>query len=83
MKKTEKKEKPTPKRCVCGAEAAIVKTRSGKMISCPDPTNCDANLRTMWNKHLDMAIVEWNGLVDSFTGKNRKKGGRSNEQGFL
>ena len=40
-----------------------------------DPMNCEANLRTMWNKHQDMAIAEWNGLVDSFNAKNRKKGG--------
>lgn len=64
--KTEKKEKPTPKRCVCGAEAIIVKTRSGKMVSCPDPLNCKANLRTAWNSHQDLAIAEWNNLVTSF-----------------
>lgn len=70
MKKTEKKEKPTPKRCVCGLNAAIVKTRSGKMVTCPDPLNCRANLRTTWHKHEDMAIAEWNSLIGScYAGK--------------
>lgn len=77
MKKTEKKEKPTPKRCVCGAEAVLVRGNSGKMITCPNPMNCKANLRTMWNKHQDMAIVEWNGIVDSFYSRERNKGGQS------
>lgn len=66
MKKTEKKEKPTPKRCVCGAEAIIVKTRSGKMCTCPDPLNCRANLRTSWKSHEDLAIAERNSLVASW-----------------
>jgi hypothetical protein len=68
-----KKEKPTPKKCVCGADGIIVKSRSGKTVSCPDPLNCKANLRTMWNKNQDSAIVEWNGLVDSFYAKIRNK----------
>lgn len=75
MDKAKKKEKPTPKRCVCGSEAAYVKTRSGKMYTCPNPLGCKANLRTRWNKNKDQAIVEWNGLVDSFYSRNRSKGG--------
>ena len=46
MKKDEKKEKPTPLNCVCGAAAINVKSRNGHMITCPDPMNCEANLRT-------------------------------------
>ena len=71
MKKTEKKEKPTPKRCVCGLEAITVKTRAGKMVSCPNPIGCRANLRTTWKSN------EWNGLIDSFYAKNRNKRGDS------
>ena len=78
MKETEKKEKPTPKRCVCGSEAAFVKTRSGKMFTCPDPVKCKANLSTAWNKHEELAIIEWNGLVDSYYAKVRK-GGNNHE----
>lgn len=66
MKKTEKKEKPVPKRCVCGKAAALVKTRGGKMITCPDPLNCKGNLRTRWHRHEQLAVAEWNGLVSSF-----------------
>lgn len=77
MKKTEKKEKPTPKRCVCGAEAIIVKSRSGKMVSCPGPMRCKVNLRTMWHKHEDLAIAEWNSLIDSFYAKERQKEGKT------
>ena len=74
MKETKKKEKPIPKRCVCGSEAILVKTRSGKMYSCPNPINCKANLRTRWHKGDEQAIVEWNGLVDSFYSSIRTKG---------
>lgn len=75
MKKTEKKTKPTPKRCVCGLEAVIVKNRGKKMVSCPDPMNCRANLRSMWKSTEEAAIVEWNGIVDSFYSECRSKGG--------
>ena len=75
MKKTEKKQKPVPKRCVCGSEAITVKNRDKKMISCPNPMLCRANLITMWNKSEDLAINEWNGLVDSFYAQNRSKKG--------
>ena len=68
MKTAEKKEKPVPKRCVCGAEAIIVESRGKNMCSCPNPMNCRANLRTSWKTHKDMAIAEWNNLVGS-TGK--------------
>ena len=66
MAKQVKKEKPTPKRCVCGAVAIVCKTRFGKMVSCPNPEKCKGNLRTRWQKHGDLAISEWNTLVDSF-----------------
>ena len=79
MKKTEKKQKPVPKRCVCGAEAIVVKTRAGKMVSCPNPIGCVANLRTTWKSNEDSAINEWNGLIDSFYAKNRNKGRKDNE----
>lgn len=71
MKKSEKKEKPTPKRCVCGAAAITVKTRAGHMVTCPDPVNCKANLRSAWYKNQDLAIVEWNGLICSFSSAER------------
>lgn len=77
MKKTEKKEKPKPKRCVCGSEAITVKNRSKKMISCPDPMKCRANLRTLWRGTEAEAISEWNGLVDSFYSEHRNKGGKT------
>lgn len=68
MKTTVKKEKPTPKRCVCGAEDVIVKTKHGKAITCPNPEKCLGNIRTTWNRHQDLAIAEWNNLIDSFVG---------------
>ena len=71
MKKTEKKEKPAPKKCVCGAAAITVKARTGHMVTCPDPMNCEANLRTAWKKSQDLAIAEWNSLVDSFRSTRR------------
>ena len=69
MKKNEKKEKPTPKRCVCGETAITVKTRLGHMVSCRNPLKCVTNLRTTWRKSEDAAIVEWNTLVSSYIKK--------------
>lgn len=66
--KKAKKEKPTPKRCICGKEAIIVKTRSGKMVTSCNPERCKANLRTAWQKHEVVAIEEWNALVASYSG---------------
>ena len=63
MKST--KEKPTPIPCVCGKRGIIVKTRSGRMISCPNPEKCPTNLRTMWHSSEESAIVEWNGMVQA------------------
>ena len=77
MKKVEEKEKPKPKRCVCGLEAITVKSKGKKLISCPDPMNCRANLRTMWKTTEDAAITEWNGLVDAFYSEFRSKGGKT------
>ena len=80
MKKDAKKEqKPIPKRCVCGSKAITVKVRGKKMVSCPDPMNCRANLRTTWKSAEEAAIVEWNGIVDSFYSECRNKGGNDNE----
>lgn len=59
----EKKEKPIAKKCVCGQEAITVKTRNGKMLSCPNPEKCSANLRTAWHRKEETAITEWNVLV--------------------
>lgn len=66
-KNGEKKEKLAPKNCLCGAAAITVKARAGHMVTCPDPMNCSANLRTTWKKHQDLAIAEWNNLVESFS----------------
>ena len=74
MKKGEKKEKPTPKNCVCGRPALIVKAKPGKMVTCPDPMNCQGNLRTTWKKHEELAIVEWNGLVGTFITEKHNAG---------
>ena len=73
MKKTEKKEKPTPRRCVCGKAAITVQTRSGKMVTCPDPMNCRSNLRTTWEKSEDQAIIKWNTLIASYHEKTQHK----------
>lgn len=67
MKKIEKEEKPMPKKCICGAAAITVKTRLGHMVTCPDPMNCKANLRTAWIKNRDLAVTTWNNLIDLFS----------------
>lgn len=59
------KEKLAPVPCICGRGGAIVKTKIGKMISCPDPVKCPANLRTTWHSGDETAIAEWNGLVQA------------------
>lgn len=71
MKKAEKKEKPTPKRCVCGAEGITVKTRHGKMVTCPNPVRCSQGPRTACNNSEDAAIVEWNTLIRSLIEKSK------------
>lgn len=58
------------KQCVCGRSAIIVKSRLGKLVSCPNPTNCKGNLRTPWRKSEEQAITDWNILVDCFTHTN-------------
>lgn len=73
-KKTEKKEKPTPKRCACGAIAISVKTKHGKLITCPNPTNCVGNFRTTWKRSEDQAIAEWNNLINSFISEKYNAG---------
>ena len=66
MKAESKKEKSTPKKCVCGGKAVPVTFRGKKMVSCPNPEKCQGNLRTRWHRSIDEAVLEWNGLVDSF-----------------
>lgn len=73
MKKTEKQEKPKPKRCVCGVEAITIEYKGKKMITCSNPERCAANLRTMWNSSADAAVTEWNGLIESFYSERRNK----------
>lgn len=66
MAQKAKKEKPVPKPCICGKSGIVVKSRAGKMISCPDPVSCEGNLRTVWHRHEESAIVEWNNLVAGY-----------------
>ena len=70
MKKSEN-QKPVPVPCVCGRPAVLVRTRGGKMYTCPDPMHCKGNLRTRWNKHEPQAATEWNTLVQSFRAAGR------------
>lgn len=65
MKQTVK-EKVAPKMCVCGKAPVQVKSKNGKMLSCPDPVCCPGNLRTRWCRHIDTATAEWNAAVSSF-----------------
>ena len=72
MKKTnENKKAPVP--CVCGRGGIVVKTRSGKMVSCPNPMKCSANLWTQWHSHEESAVIEWNGLVAAEQYRRRSK----------
>ena len=66
MKSKEPKEKPTPIRCVCGAEATTVVFRGKKMVSCPNPERCAGNFRTEWKGRMEEAIADWNGMINSF-----------------
>lgn len=66
MKTKTQKEKPSPKRRVCGLDAISVRFHGKKMISCPNPERCIGNLRTQWHGQELAAISEWNSLVDSF-----------------
>ena len=67
-----KKEKPIPKRCVCGKMPTTVSVRGGRMLTCPNPFACPGNLRTRWNKSIDAATVEWNGVVSEFRYKQKE-----------
>lgn len=73
MKDGPKKEKPIPRKCVCGRGGILVKSRAGKMVSCPNPERCRANLRTMWHRHEESAIVEWNNLVENYQWRRDKQ----------
>ena len=66
MKIKEKKTKPTPINCVCGKAAVVTVFRDKKMISCPNPAKCSANLRTLWKSHMEEAVLEWNAEASSF-----------------
>lgn len=73
MKKTE--EKPAPMPCICGKAAITVKSRSGSMLTCPDPLNCSRNIRTTWHRSggADRLISEWNRLVEQAKYEERRK----------
>lgn len=68
----EKKEKPGPRECVCGKMPVLVSVRGGRMLSCPDPVKCSANLRTMWQKSEIQAMEEWNSLVTGYIAKQKR-----------
>ncbi|MGM9659540.1 MAG: hypothetical protein ACI3WQ_02965 [Faecousia sp.] len=69
----EKKERPVPVPCICGKAPISVCIRGGKMLTCPDPLNCSANIRTRWTKHMDSATAEWNLLVQNYRHIKRDK----------
>lgn len=54
------KEKPIPKRCLCGSVGIVVKVKGKKMVSCPDPVNCRGNFRTQWFSSEEQAVSAWN-----------------------
>lgn len=60
-----KKEKPVPRLCLCGKNAAIVSFKGKKAVSCPNPERCMENLKTEWYSHEQQAIAAWNALIDS------------------
>lgn len=62
----EKKADPIPRSCVCGSNGILVTFRGKKMMSCPNPERCVANLRTERKSNKNQAIAQWNALVDSF-----------------
>ena len=72
-------DKPKKERCVCGGVPVEVKTRAGKMLSCPNPARCSENLRTAWHKTEDAAVVDWNNIVSAvkFRNARRKAAGES------
>lgn len=51
----DNKEKPTPKRCICGAEPIWTKAKLGYFYACPD-----CLVRSCWSKNLDKATDNWN-----------------------
>lgn len=63
---------PQPLPCVCDRGGIIVKSRSGNMVTCPNPVRCEANLRTSWHSHEESAIAEWNGLVRGWRNRNER-----------
>lgn len=68
----EKKKKPRPRECACGKAPILVSVRGGRMLSCPDPVKCPANLRTMWQKSEIQAVEEWNSLVAGYIAKQKR-----------
>jgi hypothetical protein len=73
MEKTKKKEKPTPMRCVCGKEATVVAFKGKKMVSCPNPLKCAANLRTPWFSSEAEAVANWNTTIRTYKYAGRCK----------
>lgn len=72
MKKIDEK---TREHCVCGGAPVEVRCRVGKMLSCPNPAKCSANLRTAWHKSIDSAEVQWNSIVINARRTKAKKRG--------
>lgn len=73
MKKTG--EKTIPRLCVCGKAPVTVRSRTGYMLTCPDPLNCSQNIRTAWHRSggADSMIIEWNSLVEQAKYQERRR----------
>lgn len=67
------KEHPVPVPCICGKMPAYVCIRGGKMLTCPEPLRCPANIRTRWAKDVDSATAEWNALVQNYKYTKREQ----------
>lgn len=63
--KTEKKKeerKETPRKCVCGKRAYMVKHKGKYMYACIDIMNCA--MRSRWCSSEESAIKSWNAIID-------------------
>lgn len=66
-KKTKpKEEKAVPAVCVCGADPCLVNHKKRHMACCPKIQSCA--LRSRWQKNEQLAIKEWNDIIE-----NRKR----------
>lgn len=63
-----------PMHCICGREAAIVKSRYGYFVTSPDPERCIANIRTAYFKKAPDAVMIWNSRVLRYRVVNGKGG---------